>query len=186
MGGADKGLLDCGGRPMIEHVLNCISPTVDRILISANRNLDAYRRYGHPVVEDDDADFAGPLAGIERGLDRCETEWLWVVPCDAPRVDCALLKRLHQACGDRATVAAVPVAAGRWQSTFALLHCGTHAALQHYLAQGHRAVHDWLRQLPAAAVPCDDHPDWFINLNTPEELARCAATLDTSRMKVSP
>jgi molybdopterin-guanine dinucleotide biosynthesis protein A len=39
-------------------------------------------------------------------------------------------------------------------------------------------VHAWLQTLPAAEIECDDHPEWFVNLNTPEELVACAASLE--------
>lgn len=177
MGGSDKGLLDCGGQPLIAHVLARVAPCVDGILISANRNLDRYRRYDYPVLADTTADFPGPLAGIARGLEQCTTEWLWVVPCDALRVDARLLMRLLDACRARNVAAAVPVEDARMQATFALLRRDVLASLRAYLDHGGRAVREWLKTLPAAQVDCSDHPEWFVNLNTPEELAAYAARL---------
>lgn len=175
MGGADKGLLDCGGRRLLEEVLDRVAPHVEHILISANRNLDAYRRYGHPVITDAMADFAGPLAGVERGLDRCSTDWLWIVPCDAPRVDGELLTRLMTACRSSNATAAVPIEHGSLHPTFALVHRSLHAALAEFLSRDKRAVRDWLAALAATRVECDDHPEWFANINTPEDLAAYAA-----------
>ena len=183
MGGTDKGLLDCGGRPLVEVVLDRVAPSVEHIVISANRNLDTYRRYGHPVIEDAAADFSGPLAGIERGLDRCSTDWLWVVPCDAPRVDGELLLRLMSACRNSGATAAVPVAHDSLHPTFALLHRSLHPSLIQFLAQNRRAIRDWLATLEATQVACDDHPDWFANINTPEELAAYAAGLSVGKSR---
>lgn len=177
MGGTDKGLIEFAGRPLIEHVLTRIAGGVDAVLISANRNLDAYRRYGLAVIADATADFPGPLAGIARGLEQCATEWLWVVPCDAPQVDVRLLDRLAEACRERDALAAVPLENGQMHPTFALLHRNVLAALKDYLAEGRRAAHAWLMTLPATEVECGDHPEWFVNLNTPEELTACAARL---------
>lgn len=177
MGGADKGLIECAGRPMIEHVLARISPCVDAVLISANRNLDRYRRYGHPVIADATTDFPGPLAGIARGLELCATHWLWVLPCDAPLVDAHLLERLLQVCRGEHVLAGVPIENSQMQPTFALLRRDALPSLQDYLAEGQRAAHAWLKRLSPARVDCDDHPEWFVNLNTPEELAGCAAQL---------
>ena len=42
MGGADKGLVEYRGRPLIEWVLEVLTPQVDELVISANRNLDTY------------------------------------------------------------------------------------------------------------------------------------------------
>ncbi len=175
MGGDDKGLLECAGQPLIEHVLARITPHVTRILISANRNLERYRGYGHPVLDDAQTDYPGPLAGILRGLEACTTEWLWVVPCDAPQVDAHLLQRLQAACGDAR--AAVPIDNGYAQPTFALLQVDTLAALRAYWNGGGRSVQEALATLPAARVECSDRPDWFVNVNTPEELAAYAARI---------
>lgn len=177
MGGGDKGLLDCAGRPMIERILARVTPCVDAILISANRNIDRYRRYGYPVLEDERSDFPGPLAGIARGLEHCSTDWLWVVPCDAPLFDARLLARLTDACRDSQILGAVPMEGGRMHTTFALLRRESRASLHAYMNQDKRAVRDWLKTLPAAEVDCNDHPEWFVNLNTPEDLAACAARL---------
>ena len=175
MGGHDKGLLDCAGQPLIAHVLARIAPCVAGILISANRHLDRYRAYGYPVLDDAQADYPGPLAGIARGLEHCTTAWLWVVPCDAPQVDAQLLTRLMDACRETQLPAAVPIEAGHAQPTFALLRKDTLAGLHTYWDQGGRGVHEWLATLPAARVECSDHPEWFVNLNTPEELVEYLA-----------
>lgn len=177
MGGHDKGLLDCAGRPLIEHVLARVEPSVSAVLISANRNLERYRHYGHPVLEDAPGGFAGPLAGIARGLEQCATEWLWVVPCDAPLIDARLLARLAEACRAPGVKAAVPLADGRMHTTFALLQRATLPSLLAYMHQDKRAVHAWLKSLPAAEIDCGDHADWFININTPEDLSACATQL---------
>ena len=175
MGGHDKGLLDCAGQPLIAHVLARIAPCVAGILISANRHLDRYRAYGYPVFDDAQADYPGPLAGIARGLEHCTTPWLWVLPCDAPQVDAQLLTRLMDACRETQLPAAVPIEAGHAQPTFALLRKDTLAGLRAYWDQGGRGVQEWLATLPAARVECSDHPEWFVNLNTPEELVEYLA-----------
>ncbi|MDP2253153.1 MAG: NTP transferase domain-containing protein, partial [Thiobacillus sp.] len=59
MGGADKGLIDYRGRPLVEWALAALAPQVGEILISANRNLDLYAAYGHRVLPDTMPDFPG-------------------------------------------------------------------------------------------------------------------------------
>lgn len=182
MGGNDKGLLDCAGRPLIEHVLERITLCVTQILISANRNLERYRDYGFPVLGDAEGDFPGPLAGILRGLEQCTTRWLWIVPCDAPQVDAALLERLQSACVTAQAIAAAPIEAGYAQPTFALLHTDTLPALRDYWNNGGRSVQEFLATLPATRVECSDHPEWFVNVNTPEELAAYAMQVEKKHL----
>ena len=68
MGGVDKGLQPFRGKPMVAHAIERLAPQVDELLINANRNPDAYAGFGHRVIADEIAGFAGPLAGFERGL----------------------------------------------------------------------------------------------------------------------
>lgn len=173
MGGSDKGLLAWGGVSLIERVLAGVAPLVDGVMISANRNLDRYRTYGLPVLPDADDDaFSGPLAGISRGLDACTTPWLWVLPCDVPQVHGELLARLIDACATTGCKAAVPHDAQHMHATFALLSTAVAAELHAFLAAGRRKARDWLAALPAARVDCSDHAEWFVNINTPEDLQR--------------
>ena len=48
--GRDKGLIDYKNKPLIQHVLDTVAPQVDEIILSANRNVDAYKSYGYKVV----------------------------------------------------------------------------------------------------------------------------------------
>ena len=84
MGGADKGLLPLGGKPMIAHVIERLAPQVGTLLICANRNLEAYRQFGLPVISDHFADYCGPLAGLHSALSTISTDWLISAPCDTP------------------------------------------------------------------------------------------------------
>jgi hypothetical protein len=68
MGGRDKGLQPFRGQPMAAWAIERLAPQVDALLINANQNLEAYAAFGHPVVPDRIAGFAGPLAGLHAGL----------------------------------------------------------------------------------------------------------------------
>jgi molybdopterin-guanine dinucleotide biosynthesis protein A len=173
MGGADKGLLDFQGRPLIAHVIERLTPQVDRLLISANRNLDAYRAFGHPVLTDlADEHFGrlGPLAGIQAGLLACETPWMIVCPCDCPQLPDDLVSRLLSAAETQGAALAVAATSTGMQPAFQLCRRELLPALEKTLAAGERKVGAWCRAQGAVEVTFPD-PDAFRNLNTPEELA---------------
>ncbi len=94
MGGVDKGMQSFRGVPLVLHALRRLAPQVDRVMINANRNLDAYRAMGVPVWSDEAPDFPGPLAGMLAGLEHCETPYLVTVPCDTPYFPGDLTARL--------------------------------------------------------------------------------------------
>ena len=195
MGGADKGLLDFHGRPLVAHVIERLVPQVDTLLISANRNLDEYLDFGYPVVTDASADRLGPLAGIAAGLQACETPWLLVCPCDCPALPTDLVARLIAgALAAQATLAArvsiaiggVDLAAtyaygrqslpaitsitGTFPAALQLCRRELLPALTAYLATGERRVAGWCRAQGAVEVAFAD-ASAFNNLNTPADLA---------------
>src|SRR5689334_22484550 len=97
MGGVDKGLKPLRGRPMVAWVLERFSPQVAEILINANQNIEAYARLGYRVIPDEISGFAGPLAGLHRGLTEAAHELIATAPCDSPFLPVDLIARLHGA-----------------------------------------------------------------------------------------
>lgn len=170
MGGADKGLQLFHGRPLVAHVLDRIGQQVDRLVISANRNKEAYAVFGHPVAADAMAGYAGPLAGLQAGLRVCRTPLLAMVPCDAPRLPLDLVSRLKTALDDRSAMAALARTADGLQPAFLLCRRDALAALESYLAGGGRGISAWLATLDAAIADFPDDANAFANINTLEEL----------------
>lgn len=177
MGGDDKGWVPLAGRPLIEHVLERLRPQVDEVLINANRS---QARYGAlaPVVGDDNADFLGPLAGMQAGLSAARQDWVLFVPCDGPALPLDLMTRF------RAALAAQPEAelvvahdGSHLQPVVALLHKSLLPSLQQALAEGERKTAAWFARHRMAVVSFADQPDAFINLNSPSDLADYEARL---------
>lgn len=94
VGGVDKGLVTYKNTPLIEHALASIKPQVDEIIISANRNIDTYKKYGYKVISDTSDDYRGPLAGITAALPYCRNEWVFIIPCDMPFLPVNIVERL--------------------------------------------------------------------------------------------
>jgi len=166
--GADKGLLDYRGRPLVAHVIERLAPQVDTLLISANRNLEDYLDFGYPVVTDASAERLGPLAGIAAGLRACATPWLAVCPCDCPGLPLDLVARLLAGVG-QSRLAIAATSAGT-QPTFMLCHRDRLSALDAWLAAGERKVMAWCLNQGASEVDFADAAA-FRNLNTPGEIA---------------
>ncbi len=187
MGGVDKGLQPFRGVPLALHALRRLQPQVGRVMINANRNLDAYAALGVPVHPDALDDFAGPLAGFLSGLTHCETAYLATVPCDSPCFPLDLVPRLARALErEQADIAmaAAPTrdAEGRVelraQPVFCLLRKRLLASLADYTRNGGRKVGAWVAQHRTVQVPfdaSDDDPMAFANANTLAELQALAA-----------
>ena len=179
MGGADKGLQCFQGQPLAQRAALRLVPQVARVLISANRHLDVYRRWDWPVITDLPGHASqGPLAGILAGLAACTTPWLACVPCDVPHFPIDLVARLaaqvEQAKGTLVVYATAPDGPtphtpARRHPTCCLLHTALRQPLASYLQDGGRRLDAWMRSQPHAEV-CFDDAGAFVNLNTLADL----------------
>lgn len=171
MGGADKGLQPFGGRPMVAHVLERLAPQVDEVLINANRNLEAYAAFGHRVIADEIAGFAGPLAGFERGLAHARGELVCTVPCDSPFLPRDLVSRLRSGLERSGAQLAVARTGEQSHPVFCLMRRSVRASLREFLGAGERKIDRWYSALAVVEVAFDDEADAFANINSRPELA---------------
>ncbi|MHB1290919.1 MAG: molybdenum cofactor guanylyltransferase MobA [Sulfuricella sp.] len=170
MGGADKGLALLKGRPLVAWVLERVAPQVDELFISANRNFDQYRLFGHPVLPDASPDFQGPLAGLLRAMTEAAHPLILSVPCDTPFLPDDLVERLSVALEESGADIAVPVCGGQVHRAVCLCRRSLLPGLENFLVQGGRRVGEWQSMLKSVEAPFDDERS-FLNLNTADELA---------------
>jgi molybdenum cofactor guanylyltransferase len=102
MDGEDKGLVLYNNKPLIESVIERIKPQVDNIVISANRNIERYKKFGYPVVNDSASNqgnnkniYQGPMAGIAAALPQCKNEWVFIIACDMPLISDTIVPQLE-------------------------------------------------------------------------------------------
>ena len=174
MGGVDKGLQLLDGRPMVAQVIERLQPQVDELLINANQNFDRYAAFGHRVVPDAIAGFAGPLAGLERGLANATHGLVATVPCDSPFLPADLVIRLYEALATDGADLAVARTGSQPHPVFCLCRRELHANLAAYLAGGGRKIDHWYSSLNVAEVDFADEAAAFDNLNTQDELQAAA------------
>lgn len=169
MGGVDKGLVELGGRPMVEYVLDVLRAQTARVLINANRSIEVYAGYGVPVVPDQQGGFLGPLAGVASLMAAADTEWLLIAPCDSPGLPGDLGPRLWQAVARDDADLGVAHSGDRLEPVFALLRCALRGELEAYLAAGERKIDRWYRRQKMATADFSDCPEMFVNVNTLSE-----------------
>jgi molybdopterin-guanine dinucleotide biosynthesis protein A len=131
---------------------------------------------GVPLLADP-ADIAGPLAGLVSALAFAASEGAEAVltlPCDAPLAPADLAERLAGALGAGDGVA-MAQSHGRWHPTCALWRAGLAALLAAYAAGGGRSLRGFAERAGLRLVDWGEaEPDPFINVNTPQDLARLA------------
>lgn len=198
--GTDKALVSFAGGPLVARAVGILRAAgVPAWIAGARSPLAGYA----PVVEDKEPGL-GPLAGICAALGSCSAALGVFLPVDLPLMPASLIALLV----DHARItgaAATLVSVNGFAQTFpVVVDCGALPALEAALHQGQggcfagfRAAAERLGRelsiLPVELlVQCGrvEHPDglppalWFLNGNTPEEMARAEA-LVPARHRVS-
>ena len=184
-GGLPKGLEHVGGRRIIDRVGDALREVTDDLLLVANHPSAGEWLAGVPV-QPDIVPNAGGLGGIHAALHRARTPVL-IVAWDMPFVPAALLSRLREM-GDSADVAVAESDSSRRgvEPLCAFYSDACLPFIEQSLAQGDLRVvgfHANVRvaRLPAGDVSAFGDPELlFMNVNTPDDLARAEAHAATA------
>ncbi len=182
MGGGDKALIRVGGATILARVLDRFAPQCARVIINANGDPARFATTGLPIIPDNVAGFAGPLAGILAGLDWAaqhtpELEWLASVPGDCPFLPRDLVPRLHAARVEQDKPMAC-ARSGDWRHPVAALWpVALRDDLRRALVdEDLRKIEVWTGRHGIAIAAWADTPvDPFFNVNTPEDAAKAEA-----------
>ncbi len=177
MNAVDKGLVLLQNKPLIQHVIERLTPQVDEILINANRELAQYQALGYIVLQDEVEDFLGPLAGFSLGLQHAKHNYVLTVPCDSPLLPVDLAQRLMAALVEHKAEIAVATSDDNTHPVFCLCKKTALPSLMAYLQQGERRVSTWQKSQQYIEVDFSDGNKAFTNLNTFEDLAALALKL---------
>lgn len=171
MNGVDKGLVLLQNKPLIQHVIARLKSQVDEILINANREIEQYEAFGLLVLQDENAEFIGPLAGFSLGLQHAKHDYVLTVPCDSPLLPLDLAERLLS--GMAASRADIAVASSEENAhpVFCLMKKSVLPSLQAYIESGERKVSAWQKSQRYIEVDFSNCEEAFVNLNTFEDLA---------------
>ena len=170
MGGVDKGLRELRGKAMVAWVLERFAPQVDEVLINANQNLEIYARLGHRIIPDEISGFAGPLAGLQRGLAEARHTLVATAPCDTPFLPADVVARLRAALLAQEAQLAVARTGDQPHPVFCVCRRDVLPHLTQFLNAGGRKIDAWYATLNVVEVDFDDEPAAFSNINTVDEL----------------
>jgi molybdopterin-guanine dinucleotide biosynthesis protein A len=169
LGGADKAFVQLHGQSLIAHLLARLAPQVEKIAISANGDATRFDAYPLLVLPDGPLAGFGPLAGVATGLEwaaQQNADSLVTVPVDTPFIPLDLVARL-------APAPAVALYEGRQHHLVARWPVSALPRLRQFLQTGAPyKVRDFLSLCGARQIVFEGATDPFLNINTPEDLAR--------------
>lgn len=178
MGGGDKPMRRIGGRTILDHVIERLTPQCDGLLLNANGDPARFARFGLPVVADTVEDYPGPLAGVLAALDwtaanRPGLEWVVSVAGDCPFLPRDLVDRLHYARMTQNADLAVAASGDQTHPVIGLWKVALRDELRHALVEEDiRKIDRWTARYRLATVSWSTEPmDPFFNANTVDDLA---------------
>jgi molybdopterin-guanine dinucleotide biosynthesis protein A len=177
MGGKPKGLLELGGRRIIERVLDAVAPAVADVLIVTNTP-ELYGFLGVPMVADVYPDH-GSLGGIFSGLAAAPGDAAFTVACDMPFLHREVARLIVSRAAEGDVV--IPRVGPQLQTMHAVYGKACLAPIEARLRVGRLKIvgfFDSVRvvEIDEAAVARHRAPDVvFMNVNTPDELAHARA-----------
>ncbi len=172
MGGADKGLLDFGGKPLVAVLIEALARQSVAIAINANRNLDRYLEFGVPVIPDRLGDYQGPLAGMAAAMAAVDTPYILTLPCDGPLLADDYVARFAECQAQSGAGIVVADDGDRLQPVHALVATALLPDLEEFLAAGERKIDRWYALHDFARVDFSAERNMFRNINSPEDRQR--------------
>jgi molybdopterin-guanine dinucleotide biosynthesis protein A len=170
--GSDKANLLFDDQTLLQRVIAAMQKVFPHVIVSVRQPRPEIKL---PQVCDEQIG-GGPLAGLAAGLDQIKTSWAFVVACDMPFVEPAMVELLADYRSDYQAV--VPVVQGHAQPLAAFYAGSCLAVLRGHLAGGGKnSLRAVLEQLRVRYV---NEPDLlqadpalrsFFDLDTPQDVA---------------
>lgn len=177
MGGRPKALLELGGRRIIERVLRAIEPAVEEVIVVTNTP-ELYGFLGLPMVPDAFPE-GGALGGIFTGLRAAPGEAALTVACDMPFLRTEVARLVAARAGEADVV--IPRVGGQLETLHAVYRKSCLGPMEERLRAGQLKIVSFFDAVRVLEIPeaelasFGDPAVLFMNVNTPEELARAQA-----------
>jgi len=177
MGGSPKALIPFGDRPLIQYIVETLGSVLPDCLIVTN-SPELYAFLGCPMVGDIFQE-SGSLGGIYSGLSETPGDAALCVACDMPFLSSGLIAYLVSRASEADVV--IPDLGGELQPLHAIYAKTCLPAMRRRLEAGQLKItgfFDEVRVLHVSSelvAPFADRELAFMNLNTPDDLARAQA-----------
>lgn len=174
--GRDKALIPFLGHPLIQRVLERLTPIADEVLVTTNRPED-YHFLDLPLFRDIKPG-RGALGGLYTAVSSATCEFVAVVACDMPFASAALIEAASRLLAQEEADVVIPDSGGGLEPLHAVYRRETcRPAIESAIDADQWRLISWFPQVkvhilqPDEIKLCDPSGLAFWNLNTPEEFA---------------
>ena len=173
-GGKDKAFVRIGNVPMIELIVGTLAKLFENIIIVTNAP-EKYMGYDDFTVITDIYRNSGPLGGIHAAMTRASTPFIFVVSCDMPYIDTAIVREMKDVLGKSGDAdALIPRINFRVEPLHAIYRTALAESIGSFLASTREySIRTFLRDKKVAWLDLEDTPrerKAFANINRPSDL----------------
>lgn len=190
--GQDKGVIELANKPLIQHVVDSISPIVDEIIVVTNSE-EGSMKYAKSLKLEinfavDISKLRSPLIGALTGFGAAQGEYSLLLPFDTPFVSREVVLLLFELCVTKAAV--VPKWPNGYIEPLHAVYKTKYAlkAAKMAVAQGKLKVSAMIKKLRGVRYvstlviqQLDPELRTFFNVNTPEDLKNAEAMLKSKK-----
>ncbi len=163
--GIDKALLNINGKSAVTHIYNQLVTYFDEIILSMNTEKEVHLRNIRVVSDIEDGH--GPLMGVYSALMASQSMVNFVIACDIPKINMALLFK-QLAFSEEYAIVVPSFKEGQFEPLFAIYNKNVTSAAKKMLDQKNRRIYDLFSECKTKIVTTPDNM-WYVNLNTPDD-----------------
>jgi molybdopterin-guanine dinucleotide biosynthesis protein A len=174
--GQDKALMPFLGRPLIQRVVDRLTPIADKMIVTTN-SPDDYRFLDLPLFPDLRPG-RGALGGLYTALSSATREAVAVVACDMPFASASLIEAANRLLIEEEADVVIPNSGDGLEPLHAVYRCKTCIpAIEAAIDADQWKLISWFPQVKVHILQPDEIKLYdpsrlaFWNLNTPEEFA---------------
>jgi molybdopterin-guanine dinucleotide biosynthesis protein A len=176
MGGRNKAFLAVGGKPILDRVIDTLTPFFPEILL-VTRQPELYQNRSVRIVTDI-YDARSSLTGIHAALVHAGTDHVLVVPCDAPFLSPAVIRLLLDALAPDVDVV-VPQYEDHFEPLCAIYSKRCLPYIEAQLEAGDYTIYNFFDRIKLKPIhaqtlkTADAKMRSFFNVNTPKAHRAC-------------
>ena len=175
--GEDKALKTFLGRPLIQRVVERLSPIADEVIVTTN-NADDYRFLGVPLFPDLKPG-RGALGGLYTAIASATQPIIAVAACDMPFASASLLEAMSRLLVEEEVDVVIPKSNEGYEPLHAVYrHATCLPAIEAAIAADQWKVIAWFPQVRVRVLTPEEIKRYdpsglaFWNVNTPEEFSK--------------
>lgn len=181
MAGQNKAFLQVDGQPILRRLLDRLQPFFSEILL-VTRDPEAYAGFALTVVNDL-YDERASLTGIHAGLVQAKAEYAFIIPCDTPFLQPAVIQVLLDSMAPEWDVI-VPCLDGYYEPLCAIYSKRCIPAIEAQLDRKDYKIFNFFCRMKMKTLSrdqikaADPKLRSFFNVNTPRALLACQKMLE--------